>query len=166
MKNSSRQVAKNKQNNWFKAQEEKKSFGKSPVKPAATEAQKGTAADYKELEEAPIVKVQMNSSKEEEHFEAAFAFAMKMSDPNSSEMMTIHLNMRDDLIFNMKQNHVYKALWEKKELMLLVEFPRNWKTLKPAVELDDEEDAFDDLEDDADKFDYLYETGMAIYEGK
>lgn len=131
---------------------------------APKQTPKKQEVDYKPVVEAPIIKVQAKSTKEAAHYEAAFAFAQRMSDPNSSEQMTVHLNMQDELLFNMKQDETYKTLWEKGELMLLVAFPRNWKTV--ALNLSEEEaDDFDDLDTDEGKFDYLYETGMAVFEG-
>lgn len=146
--------------NWFEAQAAKGEQSNAPQKP-----QQAKQMDFKPLDEAPIVKVQMKSKREAAHYEAAFAFAMRMSDAKSEERMTVHLNMQDELVFNMPEDESYEALWKKGELMLLVAFPRNWKTMSLNLSEDEEED-FDDLDTDEGRFDYLYETGMAIYEGK
>lgn len=146
--------------NWFKAQEEKKT---TPLE--KNSSKKPSAAAYKPVEEAPIIQVQMKSKREAAHFEAAYAFAQRMSDPKSEEVMTVHLNMQDELVFNILKDEHYERLWQVGELMLLVEFPRNWKTAELDIP-EDEADDFDDIDSDADKFDYLYETGMAVYNKK
>lgn len=155
--------SKQKSVNWFKEQEKKQSTLATPPQSDENRFQNKQGSDYQPLDEAPIVKVQMKSKKEAEHFEAAYAFALKTSDPSSSEVMTVHLNMKDELIFNMEQDQTYLELWERGELMRLVAFPRNWR--QAPLELSEEdEDSFGSLETDEDRFDYLYETGMAIYE--
>lgn len=153
--------------NWFKSQEEKKAETASGSQAGVTIRENKPSSGYKQLEDAPILKMQMNSKKESEHFAAAYAFAQKVSDPSSDEIMTIHLNMKDELVFNIKKDDAYEAQWKSGELMLLVAFPKNWKSIQVSVDADDDEDdEFLDIDSDEDKFDYLYETGMALYEGK
>lgn len=150
--------------NWFEAQAMKNQASPQAKSESSKQTAKPKQADYKPVTEAPIIKVQAKSKKEAEHYEAAYAFAQRMSDPNSSEQMTVHLNMRDELEFNIKQDDRFQALWESGELMLLVAFPRNWKTA-PLQISEEEADEFDDLDTEEGKFDYLYETGMAVFEG-
>jgi hypothetical protein len=144
--------------NWFKEQDEKRLAAGNKVKAVKP------ANDYRQADDAPILRVQMNSKNEEKHFEESLAFAQRVSDPESTEVMTVHLNMDDELVFNMVQDESFDRLWKEGKLMLLVSFPRNWKTM--AIEAVDEEDDDDtpDLESDTDRFDYLYESGMAVYE--
>lgn len=144
--------------NWFLAQEAKKGAVAKPSVKAPKE-------EYKEVN-LPIVKVQMNSKKEDQHFNEALAFARNVSDARSTDIQTVHLNMKDELVFNMKQDEAFEALWKAGELMLLIAFPKNWKTMDlSGLELDEDDD-LEDLEDEYERFDYLYENGMAVYEGK
>lgn len=145
--------------NWFKEQENKAAAkAKTDLKP-----KNNAHADYKEVA-APILKLQINPKVEASHFEDSFAFAMKMSDPKSNDLMTIHMDMHLKLHFNMKQDEAFEASWKAKELMCLIAFPRNWKTM-PIADLDDEDAEDYDLNDPAERFEYLYEVGMFIFEG-
>lgn len=159
-KNKGTQRGKSGSKNWFVEQQQKQAVPKSQI-PAEEKTE-----SYKSLETLPIVKVQMKSNREEEHFKAAYQFALKSSDPKSSEVMTVHLDMQDEIHFNMEQDEAFKSAWKKGELMLLIAFPKNWKTMTieadPDMEDEDEDMSF---ETDEDKFDYLYETGMSVYEG-
>ncbi len=159
-KNKGTQRGKSNAKNWFVEQQQKQAAPKSKM--PAEEKQES----YKSLETLPIVKVQMNSSREAEHFQTVYQFALKNSDPKSSEIMTVHLDMKDEIHFNMVQDEAYQSLWKKGELMLLVAFPKNWKTMNievdPDMEDEDEDMTFDT---DEERFDYLYEIGMSVYEG-
>lgn len=167
-KNKGKSTGKNNSKNWFLEQQnaavQKSDSEKS--KPA----QMPKASTYKSLEALPIVKVQMNSKREAEHFERAYQFALQNSDPNSQDIMTVHLDMNDEIHFNRVQDEAFQIAWQKGELMLLVAFPKNWKTmdLTAHLELEEMDEDEDDLDFDApeDRFDYLYENGMAVYEGK
>ena len=64
----------------------------------------------------------------------------------------------------MKQDEAFEASWKAKEHMCLIAFPRNWKTM-PIADLDDEDAEDYDLNDPAERFEYLYEVGMFIFEG-
>ncbi|MCK8060447.1 MULTISPECIES: hypothetical protein [unclassified Fusibacter] len=143
----------NKKPNYFQQQEANK---KNPEP-------KRDKAHYKEVKKAPILKVLEKSQNEEAHFDACYRFAKKMSDPNSTEIQTVHLNMKDQLLFNMEQDEEFTRLWQAHELLLLVEFPKNWKTMEidTGEEYDDDDFDFEDVEE---RFDYLYETSMRIYE--
>ena len=162
--NSTANKKSGKSGNWFETQAMKNQVSQNSKPESSGKTAKAQHADYKPVAEAPIIKVQAKSKKEAAHYEAAYAFAQRMSDPNSSEQMTVHLNMQDELVFNIKQDEVYQSLWTKGELMLLVAFQRNWKTA-PLQISEEEADEFDDLDTDEGKFDYLYETGMAVFEG-
>ena len=159
-KNKGTQRGKSAAKNWFVEQENKQIAAKS--KPIEKEKQ----TTYKSLEMLPIVKVQMNSSREAEHFKAAYQFALKNSDPKSTEIMTVHLDMKDEIHFNMIQDEAFQTMWKKGELMQLIAFPKNWKTMpmEMEVEIDEEEDDDMTFETDEDRFDYLYETGMSVCE--
>jgi hypothetical protein len=163
---------KGKNVNWFKQQDEKRIAAGGGPKPSKKNAAPGktaqpakSAPDFRKVDDAPILTVQMNSKNEERHFEEAFTFAQMVSDPSSDAIMTIHLNMNDELVFNMKQDETFDQLWKQKKLMLLVAFPKNWKTMTIDA-FDDEDDEPIELETDMDRFDYLYEAGMSMYEGK
>ncbi len=160
-KNKGTQRGKSAAKNWFVEQQNKQDLPKTKV--PAQEKQ----TTYKSLEILPIVKVQMNSNREAEHFKAAYQFALKNSDPKSTEIMTVHLDMKDEIHFNMIQDEAFQAMWKKGELMQLIAFPKNWKTMpiEMEAELDEEEDDDLNFETDEDRFDYLYETGMSVYEG-
>lgn len=167
-KNKGKASGKNNSNNWFIQQQNASNQNSNSEKDNSSKMPK--ASTYKSLETLPIVKVQMNSKREAEHFERAYQFALKNSDPKSQEIMTVHLDMKDEVHFNMVQDEAFKAAWQKGELMLLVAFPKNWKTMNLMADLDLEEleeDAEDfDFDSPEDRFDYLYENGMAVYEGK
>lgn len=141
--------------NWFSDQQKLKSNQVDAVK----------TNDFEAIENAPILEVQLKSNRDEEHFKHALSFALSVSSADSTEIQTIHLNMKDELVFNMPKDESFKELWEKKELMLLVEFPRNWKTM-PITLTEDDEDEYGDLKDPEERFDYLYENGMALYQGR
>ncbi len=167
MKKSSGNTSKKKggkSTNWFETQAMKAQTPQEALDSANTQPTKTNQPDYKPVAEAPIVKVQAKSKREVEHYEAAYAFAQRMSDPKNDTRMTIHLNMQDELVFNMPEDEHYKALWEKGELMLLVAFPRNWKTMPLSIS-EEEAEEFDELDTDDGRFDFLYETGMSVFEG-
>lgn len=144
-----------KKQNWFQQQANKeKTKQKDTAKPS-----------FKPLKKLPILDVLHKSKKEEAHFKEAFAFAKKVSDPNSHDMQTIHLNMQDQLVFNMPQDETYQRLWESGQLLLLVEFPKCWETMPLTID-DEWDDEPEEILDDFDRFDYLYETGLKVYNPK
>lgn len=162
-KNKGKSTGKSNSKNWFLEQQKP-----APSKAKSDQGTKNNS--YQSLETLPIVKVQMKSNREAEHFEKAYQFALKNSDPHSQEIMTVHLNMRDEVQFNMVQDEAFQNVWKRGELMLLVAFPKNWKTMDMKVfldleEMDEDEDELD-FDSQEDRFDYLYENGMAVYEGK
>lgn len=144
--------------NWFKEQE-----NKAAAKAKAEQKPKNNSmGDYKEVA-APILKVKISPKQEASHFDDSLAFAMKMSDAKSPEVMTIHMDLMGNLHFNMKQDEAFQKLWTSKQLMCLVAFPRNWKTMQ-ITDIDDEDAEDYDLSDPTERFEYLYETGMFICE--
>lgn len=169
LNNKGKQAGKNNSKNWFLEKEKSETTKSGSEK--SNPVQKAKTSTYKSMEALPIVKVQMKSKREAEHFEKAYQFALKNSDPNSQEIMTVHLDMKDEIHFNMIQDESFQKAWQKGELMLLVAFPKNWETMELTAEpdLEDfEEDEEEDLDFDSpeDRFDYLYENGMAVYEGR
>lgn len=145
--------------NWFKEQEKKQM---EQSKKSSDQPKAKTSSEYKEVK-APIMQVKINPKVEDQHFRDALAFAMKMSDSNSSEIMTVHMDMSLKLHFNMAKDENFQTLWREKKLMCLIAFPRNWKTM--VIEPLDDEDAEDyDFSDPIERFEYLYEIGMSISE--
>lgn len=145
---------KNNQAPWYQSVSSKKG---SKSQPSRHKEQKNLKKD------PPILNVKITPEKEAAHFQAAFDYAMKMSNPNSTEMITIHMTMDGNLLFDAVQDDHFKTLWANKELMCLIEIPRNWKTMT-LIDLDEEALEDLDLDNPEDRFDYLYETGMFIAE--
>ncbi len=133
----------------------------SKKKPATKDATPKSTKKHQKT--PPILALKITPEKELDNFERAYAYALKMSDPASTEPIYIHLNMAGELLFDVNQDEAFHQLWKSQQLMCLIKLPRNWKTM--PLEETDEEDLDDlNLNDPKDRFDYLYETGMFIAE--
>lgn len=146
--------------NYFQMMDKK--AAESTQKPAKA-PRPANGAIYKEVQKAPILDVKLSPAEEDAQYKACLDYALKMSSDDDKGRITIYMDMSKTLHFDMMQDQKFQNLWKAKELLCLIDIPKNWKTMI-LQDIDEEDEEDYDLSNPMERFDYLYETGMRYCE--